>query len=152
MTTTLLLQEAPDTVTDVALERSPAVLAGALLAEHARLGARVADLDADDAATWAAVRPLLARMSRDGRQAAHDIAVARGCGEPGDRRHALRPDDAAPPVVWAREIGAMQRLLWQALRDVELDADADGRVAAALLQALARTKPVAAALDAAAAA
>lgn len=151
MTTTLLPQEAAEAVADATVDRPATLLASELLAEHTRLGARIAELDADDAVAWAAVRPLLARASRDGRQAARDIAVARGHAEPGDSR-TLGPDDTVPPVVWAREIGAMQRLLWRALRDIELEADADGRVAAALVRVLARTKPVVAALAAAPAA
>lgn len=149
MTTTLLRQEPHAAVAGEHPARSVAVLADELRTAQARLGERIADLDPDDTACWVAIRPTLARLSRAGRQAARAIAVARGYPPPDHEGCALDEDDTVAPVVWSREIGMMHRLLWRALRDIELAEDADGRVAAALAHGVRSTLTVTAELAAA---
>lgn len=143
MTTTVTLQASPPAPsTNGASTRSARGLARELLAEHARLGAWVAALDPNDGATWETVGPTLAALSAVGRHTAREVAGIRSRGQALEIGPALTEVDAAPPVVWAREIAVMQRLVRHALRDVERDTDTGAQCAAALRDALRQTRTV----------
>lgn len=143
MTTTVTLQaSAPAHTTNGASTRSARELAHELLAEHARLGARVAALDPDDGATWETVGPTLAALSAVGRHTAREVGGIRARGQALEIGPALTEADAAPPVARAREIAVMQRLVRYALRDIERDTDTGPQCAAAPRDALRQTRTV----------
>lgn len=147
MTTSLISHETPGaSTTEDPSARPVAALARELLAEHARLGVWVAALEPGDRPTWETVAPSLADLSATGRHTAREIAGIRGLSLEVGR--AVTEIDAVPPVVWAREIAVMQRLVCHALRDITFDADTRAQCAAALRKALQDTRAVAAALTA----
>lgn len=149
MTTALRLREDPEGGADGVAHLSAAVLAQQLLAAHSRLGEWIAELELDDLALWEAIRPALARMSMESRQAVREFASVRGPASSYDTGRPLTQDDTVPPVVWAREVGAVQRLLWGVLADVQHEIDTDSAsLAAALARALQQTAAVATALRA----
>lgn len=117
---------------------SAAALADELLGAYRVVGDWVGALDPDDASAWAALRPALASLSLSGRRTAAEIAEVGGLEAPAGVGLALT---AAEPVVWARELGAVQRLLWRLLRDIDSD---DGRCVAPLTRGLRRVRAVSA--------
>lgn len=115
MTTAPAVEIRPSTVAvDGAPQRTEAELTRELFTELGRLGARVAELDPGDAAAWHAARPALSRLSVDMRRLTGDLAAG-GAPWPDDVAGPLRAADPVPPVVWAREVAAVHRLLRRAL-------------------------------------
>lgn len=96
----------------------PAELTRVLFDELGRLGVLVAELAPDDTAAWAAVRSGVASLSVAARQLARTVAGPHGDGRSSSVGAALSPTDAVPPVVWAREVAAIHRLLRPAVREL----------------------------------
>lgn len=124
-----------------------AAVARELLTEQARAGAHVAQLSEDPAA-WDAAVPLVAQLALHARRLAARV-------------HGTTEDDAggivesgAPPVLWAREIGATQLRLRAALRrltddgrpDTLTDAAMDAATVAAMAQGVQELRALADAL------
>lgn len=147
MTEMLVLEDAAPGVAGADNRATVRGLVDELLAAHADAGDCVAALVDGDAAEWEAARPWVARLVADGREFARRLARLDGKAGPDDPP--LEANDAVPPVVWAREVGAVQRCLRRVVRDLA-DVAAAGEHAAALRDAVDRTKRVGAALSAAA--
>lgn len=122
-------------------------LAEELLAEHAEAGASVAALVAGTAGAWEMARPLVARLVAEGWHAARRQACLVGSTVPDNAP--LVATDPVPAVVWAREVGALQRYLGRLLRH-RCDVGGSGGQAVALREAIVRTRAVGDALRAAA--
>lgn len=145
MTETPLLTpvpRAPGTDDRAAVRR----LADELLAEHADAGASVAALVEVDAVAWEAARPWVSRLIDESRDAGRGLAQL---VESTVDRSPLPTAAYGPPVVWAREVGVAQRWLRRVVDDLHADATA-AEQAAALRDAIERTRTVGAALRAAA--
>ncbi|HWH32520.1 MAG TPA: hypothetical protein VNU01_07595 [Egibacteraceae bacterium] len=103
-----------------------AELARELLTAQADAGALVAELmERPDA--WLRAEPLVAAVAATARRVAGEVAEDRG-----DAGGALCVHGPVPAVVWAREVGATQRLLRAALRRVTDHGQADRATTVAL--------------------
>lgn len=133
MTDTLLVEAAagPPLTDDVVGHD----LAGALLAAHADAGALVATLVDAGPVWWEQARPWVARLAAEGRDAERRLVAAPGGSAAGGD---LAATDPAPPIVWAREVGCVQRRLARAVRAC----GGHGSQAAVLREAVTRTRAV----------
>lgn len=116
-----------------------------LLAEHEDAGDRVAALVDENSVMWQAARPWVAQLVTEARQTMRELARLGGREVPGDL--SLSALDPVPPVVWARELGVVQRDVCRAVRGLEGEQRAEQQ-AAVLRAALGRTSTVVMALRA----
>lgn len=146
-------------MTDMLLVRSPRVtggddrttvrrLADELLAAHEEAGACVAALVDESSVLWEAAQPWVARLVAEARRTVHRLACLEARAD-SDVSSRAAMTGSVPPVVWARQVGVVQRGMWRAVRKLEGEETA-GQEAAVLREALGRTQTVAAALRAAA--
>lgn len=119
-----------------------------LLAIHDEAGACVAALVDENSELWQAAHPWVVRLVAEARQTMHHLACLGGRAAP-DGASPVTTIGPVPPVVWARELGVVQRGMWRAVRRLEGAATA-GQQVAVLRDAVGRTRWVASALRAAA--
>lgn len=117
-----------------------------LLATHEEVGACVAALVDENSVRWEAAQPWVVRLVAEARQAMEHLAYVGG-GKAPDGGSPVATVEPVPPVVWARELGVVQRGVWRAVRRLEGEATA-GQQVAVLRDAVGRTRRVGAALRA----